>query len=178
MHAAGVVGVEEVVSIPQSGFLVVTQLMLAATTEVCLVSIPQSGFLVVTLRSRSHSDIRGRVSIPQSGFLVVTPHGASRYSMKGERFQSLSRDSWWSHYQDAYRSWHQDESFNPSVGILGGHTIEFAPHTLALFSFNPSVGILGGHTTALVVHVEGFCKFQSLSRDSWWSHPLWWPHLL
>ena len=87
-----------------------------------VVSIPQSGFLVVTLESGLNTCNFLRVSIPQSGFLVVTPLGsASIVFLSGsfnpsvgilgghtrlgrgvpfyERlFQSLSRDSWWSHF--------------------------------------------------------------------------------
>jgi len=63
----------------------------------------------------------GKVSIPQSGFLVVTP-GCRRTS-----------------------PFHKAR-FNPSVGILGGHTRAGTGATRQRRSFNPSVGILGGHT--------------------------------
>ena len=36
--------------------------------------------------------------------------------------------------------------------------------------FNPSVGILGGHTSPGAVSLVMDALFQSLSRDSWWSH--------
>ena len=62
--------------------------------------------------------------------------------------------------------------FNPSVGILGGHTPHESEQPLPQFaSFNPSVGILGGHTRAARAKAAGpRPPFQSLSRDSWWSH--------
>ena len=43
------------------------------------------------------------------------------------KFQSLSRDSWWSHQAryDAERG--TAARFNPSVGILGGHTSPWPP---------------------------------------------------
>jgi hypothetical protein len=62
-----------------------------------LVSIPQSGFLVVTPIVLFSWVLHTRVSIPQSGFLVVTQHAIVLVHDKMLRF-------------------------NPSVGILGGHT--------------------------------------------------------
>jgi hypothetical protein len=61
------------------------------------VSIPQSGFLVVTLLGLYARIATGAVSIPQSGFLVVTPICQQGLWMFTAQFQSLSRDSWWSH---------------------------------------------------------------------------------
>jgi hypothetical protein len=160
------------------------------------------------------------VSIPQSGFLVVTPGASSGTGIRSLRFQSLSRDSWWSHSSMSTMLSHPRQSFNPSVGILGGHTREgdvVQAHEAAFQSlsrdswwshpifwklgdtksigFNPSVGILGGHTrgsakgcedtSRVSIPQSGFLvvtpaprspknlscsKFQSLSRDSWWSH--------
>jgi len=163
--------IESKVSIPQSGFLVVTHACRKGCTmygarfqslsrdswwshlqpwigmcAVPLVSIPQSGFLVVTLNLSTLLCQQVEVSIPQSGFLVVTRHAA--------QLDSPARPG-----------------FNPSVGILGGHTMTALvreprsspvsipqsgflvvtpsasiPDSFTFKSFNPSVGILGGHT--------------------------------
>ena len=99
-----------------------TQLHFSSLRE-STVSIPRSGFLVVTLRrprfearnllprfnpsvgilgghtGHGHGvrNIMGRVSIPRSGFLVVTPRFQEIIRQALEEFQSLGRDSWWSH---------------------------------------------------------------------------------
>ena len=44
------------------------------------------------------------VSIPQSGFLVVTLPVTVNHLLAYEVFQSLSRDSWWSHWVQVLRS--------------------------------------------------------------------------
>jgi len=86
------------------------------------VSIPQSGFLVVTpVGVINYRALLKSVSIPQSGFLVVT---------------------------------------------LGPKPLTW----LARGGFNPSVGILGGHTMIGFIFGKDGQTFQSLSRDSWWSH--------
>ncbi len=61
-------------------------------------------------------------------------------------------------------------SFNPSVGILGGQTVYTVMFGSRLNGFNPSVGILGGQTYLQGRLRQELPKFQSLSRDSWWSN--------
>ena len=92
----------------------------------CSASIPQSGFLVVKLgKTRARCHISCLVSIPQSGFLVVKPIRRQREALFHQPFQSLSRDSWWSNQEHQCRYEQSQESFNPSVGILGGQTRPF-----------------------------------------------------
>ena len=112
------------VSIPQSGFLVVkptrwpissgcstcfnpsvgilggqTQQPDSETFPCCTVSIPQSGFLVVKLAALAMMSIgKCQVSIPQSGFLVVKRSSTGKARHLYCWFQSLSRDSWWSNF--------------------------------------------------------------------------------
>ena len=112
---------EAVVSIPQSGFLVVKPAIIIVHNHPSGVSIPQSGFLVVKPHEQhgnkeynerfnpSVGILGGQtnhlwsitppyqaVSIPQSGFLVVKLRIPQRRGGPGFMFQSLSRDSWWS----------------------------------------------------------------------------------
>ena len=112
------------------------------------------------------------VSIPQSGFLVVKHSCLGSLARLSGRFQSLSRDSWWSNsaepltfsmlrtrFQSLSRdSWWSNHGWRTTV-----------PSTPACF--NPSVGILGGQTRFVDLHGIPMSKFQSLSRDSWWSNP-------
>ena len=134
------------VSIPQSGFLVVKQLgCLVRASDKLEVSIPQSGFLVVKRRSR-----RGRKSSPGSfnpsvgilggqtravylehdvrqsfnpsvGILGGQTRVRSGSGVTAYEFQSLSRDSWWSNFNEK-ETRGANIGFNPSVGILGGQT--------------------------------------------------------
>jgi hypothetical protein len=232
------------------------------------VSIPQSGFLVVTLEDgpgrcgralcfnpsvgilgghtqAPHADRPTPlgVSIPQSGFLVVTPGNdndqngcflgfnpsvgilgghtivASLVFAAMYQFQSLSRDSWWSHPMSAMATaiialWFQSLSRDSWWSHLGriilwmgilwfqslsrdswwshfvwvyGHPADYVvsiPQSGFLvvtrggrgrlrpwfLCFNPSVGILGGHTQSRYMEIDHIEVFQSLSRDSWWSH--------
>ena len=85
-------------------------------------------------------------------------------------FQSLSRDSWWSNEPDTQAIKPVPIRFNPSVGILGGQTSIVRAIHFHIARFNPSVGILGGQTRMGLSMVRGVGRFQSLSRDSWWSN--------
>jgi hypothetical protein len=61
--------------------------------------------------------------------------------------------------------------FNPSVGILGGHTVPLQPVPRSRTCVSiPQSGFLVVTHYNVVVEDEGVIKFQSLSRDSWWSH--------
>ena len=160
------------------------------------VSIPQSGFLVVTRDPPDTSlNIRdcfnpsvgilgGHTSATLILFLVSRIGFNPSVGILGGHTKTLHND-------DSMQT-----SFNPSVGILGGHTLLLRYWGwVDLTSFNPSVGILGGHTTNAFVstwHYDGvsipqsgflvvtpnlfqnpirtLLLFQSLSRDSWWSH--------
>ena len=89
-----------------------------------------------------------RVSIPQSGFLVVTPGDGWDSRIHRIKFQSLSRDSWWSHSSAAY-----------PLAAYGAVSI-------------PQSGFLVVTHSSRLGHGAGGGTFQSLSRDSWWSHHL------
>ena len=111
------------------------------------VSIPQSGFLVVKLGGICDSWTQVHSFNPSVGILGGQTYVSYAVTPLPERFQSLSRDSWWSNL------------------ILGQHLSQ-------IFSgFNPSVGILGGQTSVDSASLNLSNKFQSLSRDSWWSNP-------
>jgi hypothetical protein len=85
-------------------------------------------------------------------------------------FQSLSRDSWWSHQNSGSYT-----SITPLVSIPQSGFLVVTPGGSELLQpthlgFNPSVGILGGHTRRAWTYRRLTMPFQSLSRDSWWSH--------
>jgi hypothetical protein len=87
-------------------------------------------------------------------------------------FQSLSRDSWWSHHPHQCGRWCCDGVSIPQSGFLVVTPATVGGVEARYPSFNPSVGILGGHTW-MRHRAGGLCwMFQSLSRDSWWSHPI------
>ena len=89
-------------------------------------------------------------------------------------FQSLSRDSWWSHLVTLHPCQLLLVSFNPSVGILGGHT-------QAAANVDRGAGVVSIPQSGFLVVTPdaAWCMddfgggFQSLSRDSWWSHLNW-----
>jgi hypothetical protein len=111
------------------------------------------------------------VSIPQSGFLVVTPGTIGWWPGGWARFQSLSRDSWWSHMVLLMSLGWSTSSFNPSVGILGGHTRggKERRDTMSFVSIPQSGFLVVTHDAAFQSPLRAKV-FQSLSRDSWWSH--------
>ena len=59
----------------------------------------------------------------------------------------------------------------PQSGFLVVKPEQFDVYLYVNGSFNPSVGILGGQTRQMEAVGEHPEKFQSLSRDSWWSNP-------
>jgi hypothetical protein len=86
------------------------------------------------------------VSIPQSGFLVVTlividSCGVGRFSF------NPSVGILGGHTKGQKWIGETSRRFNPSVGILGGHTCPESQARPPMPCFNPSVGILGGHTS-------------------------------
>ena len=193
------VGYIELVSIPQSGFLVVTPDRLSTSikgwglfqslsrdswwSHISLswcsfknpsVSIPQSGFLVVTQGGSVASPPRILSFNPSVGILGGHTLQQQHDDVIDELFQSLSRDSWWSHKHGCACPSSRSRSFNPSVGILGGHTEGnpmWSQHEMAVSI--PQSGFLVVTPHSCAPHRGGYSEFQSLSRDSWWSHVEW-----
>jgi len=136
------------------------------------VSIPQSGFLVVTLSNKNGHTLGKAGFNPSVGILGGHTAEASRHCLGTAKFQSLSRDSWWSHPRHSASRPQPRKSFNPSVGILGGHTApqrEQAPTEEKFQSL--SRDSWWSHQAAHQPPRPARAGFQSLSRDSWWSHP-------
>ena len=97
----------------------------------------------------------------------------NRHAAHGRRtaFQSLSRDSWWSNLKVLAGQLPQPSLVSiPQSGFLVVKRYRDHGSDQQWIRFNPSVGILGGQTRAMRVQVTLEVKFQSLSRDSWWSN--------
>jgi hypothetical protein len=166
-------GFNILVSIPQSGFLVVTRAVESPGAVYRKSFNPSVGILGGHTRHTRLSS-QGRklcfnpsvgilgghtpelmfqgicpenVSIPQSGFLVVTPSANASFEGIQKLFQSLSRDSWWSHLVLRFERQGMARVSIPQSGFLVVTRFCLTSMPMRLKCFNPSVGILGGHTS-------------------------------
>ena len=96
----------DVVSIPQSGFLVVKLGPGGAKSAILpkFQSLSRDSWWSNHALQEGHP-VKGDVSIPQSGFLVVKPDLGGAPENSPTKFQSLSRDSWWSNLSSPLAQW-------------------------------------------------------------------------
>ena len=134
------------VSIPQSGFLVVKHGSQQSLEALLMCFNPSVGILGGQTHAPSGTEKPRNCFNPSVGILGGQTPRRAPLQFSGEAFQSLSRDSWWSNpAQKAAQPASSGVSI-PQSGFLVVKPEEGPLLPVTLQSFNPSVGILGGQT--------------------------------